>query len=192
MRFIDGIVEAVLAAPRDPGSEVTDEVDEWQGSSAWVRQQFAEYLLHAMACADRARGDASSANVRALQDFGLPWFNMWRTTKAYAAWCRRCDKALSDNGARPSMQRASAGWTEDRAAACNHKCAGALKLTDLSRRARQFSTAQFGPGVAEQRAKQMRATLQSSGKVRRGGGGGGGEGEESVCARARARECAFW
>jgi hypothetical protein len=168
IRFIDGIVEAVLAAPRHEGAELTDEVDGWQGSSAWVRQQFAEYLLHAMACADRARGEPTQANIRALGDFNLSWFNQWRTTKAYAKFCHRCDVVCTQNGVRPSVQRASAGWTEDPAAACNHICAGALKMTDLSRRARQFSTAQFGPGVAEQRTKQMRAALQSSGKVRLG------------------------
>lgn len=66
---------------------------------------------------------------------------------------------------RPSEQRAAAGWMEDGQAACSHIASGAFEMADLSRRARQFTTTHLGPGVAEERARQVRAAWQSSGKV---------------------------
>lgn len=166
VRFIDGVIDVVLNAPRAEGAALADEVDGYRGSSDWVRHEFTAYLLHAQACADRARGDPTQAHMRALAEFSMPWFNAWRTTRAYGAWCRRCDASRTLTGQRPSAQRAAAGWLDDPEAACAHVCAGAYQFGDISRRARQLSTAHLGPGVAEERARQVRSALQSSGKVR--------------------------
>eukprot|EP00047_Mylnosiga_fluctuans_P005979 m.244020 g.244020 ORF g.244020 m.244020 type:complete len:629 (-) comp14372_c0_seq1:164-2050(-) len=114
LRFSDAIVQTVIQSA--VGDDVGAEVDCWQGSSAWIRRQFSDYLMSLLATADHARTLPAPLDGDAMADFGSTWTAAWMNTPCYRGWRARA----ATLPVRPSHVHAP-----------GHINAGALRLKDI-------------------------------------------------------------